>query len=142
MGISVESILIISFSLTTFIFSVLYFRALFKLKKTIKLSAELIFTNQALEQKIFNGNPDDISDVHRENFIKFLSDSRDWAFGYIENVQNKLREFIEFTDKEFKYFDEYGILIEGQPHYKTMKRVSEECKKLKELLPEDSDDRR
>lgn len=133
---------IIFLSLISVIFAGLYFKSLFRLKKTIKVSAELLFANQALEQKIFVSGSDDVPDVHRENFIKFLSDSRDWAFNYIEDVQNRLKAFIDLSEKEFAYFDKYGILIEGQPHYETLKVMSEECKKLKDLLPEDLDDRR
>lgn len=142
MGLSIQNIVIIFLSLTSVIFAALYFRSLFRLKRTVKISAELLFANQALEQKIFVTGSDDVPDVHKENFIKFLSDSRDWAFSYIEDVQNKLKAFIDLADKQFAYFDKYGVLIEGQPHYDTLKIMSEECKKLKDLLPEDLDDRR
>ncbi len=30
--------------------------------------------------------------IHKENFIKFLSDSRDWAFEYIEKSQQTIKE--------------------------------------------------
>jgi predicted membrane protein len=33
-------------------------------------------------------------DLHKENFIKFLSDSRDWAYEYIETTQNSIQEVI------------------------------------------------
>jgi hypothetical protein len=33
--------------------------------------------------------------VHKENFIKFLSDSRDWAFEYIETSQKTIKEVSE-----------------------------------------------
>lgn len=142
MGLSFEGIAIILLSFTTGTFGILYFRSLLKLKQVVKLSADLIITNQILEQSHKNSYSEEITDVHKENFIKFLSDSRDWAFGYIENVQDRLKEFIDLAEKEFAYFDKYGILIEGHPHYETLKTMSAECKKLKDLLPEGIDDRR
>jgi len=60
--------------------------------------AELFIKNTALEEltsRIKNdaGISDDL--VHKENFIKFLSDSRDWAFEYIEQSQKTIKEVSE-----------------------------------------------
>jgi hypothetical protein len=75
------------------------------------------------------------SDVHKENFIKFLSDSRDWAYVYIEDVQKGLEKFINEVEPEIAYFDEYGLVGEAYPHYHSMKKISQEYKELKKLLP-------
>jgi hypothetical protein len=105
----------------------------------------LVAYNMILEdaqtKESFLASPQD-QDIHKENFIKFLSDSRDWAFDYIDKVQKGLKNFIDIADKEFAYFDSYGILSQGHPHYETMEKISSEYKKLKELLPEETDDRR
>ena len=60
--------------------------------------AELFIKNKALEEltsqvKNSMGMSDDL--VHKENFIKFLSDSRDWAFEYIETSQKTIKEVSE-----------------------------------------------
>lgn len=83
-------------------------------------------------------------DIHKENFIKFLSDSREWAFGYIEDVQKGLKSFIDEVEPHIEYFDNYGIVVEGiiAPHDKALKIISKEFKELKKLLPEEIDDRR
>ena len=73
--------------------------------------------------------------VHKENFIKFLSDSRDWAYQYIEDVQAGLNNFINETASEINYFKEYGDTIAIAPNYYSMKKISEEYDKLKTLLP-------
>ena len=57
--------------------------------------AELFIKNKALQEltsqiKDSMGISDDT--VHKENFIKFLSDSRDWAFEYIEQSQKTIKE--------------------------------------------------
>lgn len=82
--------------------------------------------------------------THNENFIKFLSDSRDWAFQYIEEVQSGLRNFIEEVEPEVNYYDNYGIVVEGMipPNDKALKKISIKLKELKKLLPEEIDDRR
>jgi hypothetical protein len=77
------------------------------------------------------------SDVHKENFIKFLSDSRDWAYEYIEDVQSGLKKFVNEIEPEIAYFDEYGLVGDAYPHYHSMKKISQEYKELKKLLPED-----
>ena len=83
-------------------------------------------------------------DMHRENFIKFLSESRDWAFGYIEDVQSGLKKFIQEVEPQLEYYNKYGIVVDGMipPHDFALKKISKEFDDLKKLLPEDSDDRR
>ena len=78
-------------------------------------------------------------DQSNEDFLKFVSDSRDWAYQYIEDVQNSLNKFITDLEPEIAYFDEYGIVGSAFPHYHSMKKISEAYKELKKLLPEDYD---
>ena len=57
--------------------------------------AELFIKNAALEEltsKIKNDTGISDDSIHKENFIKFLSDSRDWAFEYIEKSQQTIKE--------------------------------------------------
>ncbi len=77
------------------------------------------------------------TDSESEAFLKFVSDSRDWAYQYIDEVQETLNKFINDIEPEIAYFDEYGIVGEAYPHYYSMKKISEAYKELKKLLPED-----
>ena len=105
-----------------------------KLKKRVKvLSISLVkvedFINLAKKDEKDN-------DVHKENFIKFLSDSRDWAYEYIEDVQSGLNKFVNSVDADIAYFDEYGdVLSVERPDYSAMKNISQAYKELKKLLP-------
>jgi hypothetical protein len=74
-----------------------------------------------------------------EDFLKFVSDSRDWAYQYIEDFQTSLNKFINDIEPEIAYFDEYGIVGSAFPHYHSMKKISGAYKELKKLLPEDYD---
>ena len=76
------------------------------------------------------------NNVHQESFIKFLSDSRDSAFDYIEEVQSGISKFVEQVDPEISYFKEYGGLMAMAPNYNSMKKISEAYKELKKLLPD------
>ena len=77
------------------------------------------------------------NEMHKENFIKFLSDSRDWAFGYIEEVQSELEKFIKEIEPEIEYFDEYGVVGSEHPNYYSMKKISKAYKDVKKLLPDE-----
>lgn len=90
-------------------------------------------------QDVFNSarEQESDSDVHKENFIKFLSDSRDWAYEYIEDVQGSLTLFISEIEPEIAYFDEYGLVGDAYPHYHSMKKISQAYKELKKIMPED-----
>ena len=92
-------------------------------------------------EEVFNSTKkeDSDSDVHKENFIKFLSDSRDWAYLYIEDVQKGLSKFVDDIEPEIAYFDEYGLVGEAYPHYHSMKKISQAYKELKKLLPEEEE---
>ena len=134
-----EMILSIFFATLAFSFGLAYWATFDKLKKSNILVAQLFIKNKALEQLSFQvNNSASLSDdvVHKENFIKFLSDSRDWAFGYIEDVQKGLTDFVEEVDSSIKYFSEYGTLSEGHPLHNDMKRISIAYKDLKKFLPE------
>ena len=72
-----------------------------------------------------------------EAFLKFVSDSRDWAYQYIDEAQESLNKFITDVEPEIAYFDEYGIASSAYPHYYSMKKISGAYKELKKLLPED-----
>lgn len=130
------ALIILSTSLITLSF--LYVQLNKKFQEANLYLMKMFLTNSLkLENEIAQQNNQDL-DIHKENFIKFLSDSRDWAHEYIESVQKGLKEFIDIADREFAYFDSYGILTQQYPNYEAMKKLSEEYKKLKKLLPEDN----
>ena len=66
--------------------------------------------NKALEEltsQIKNSMGMSADSVHKENFIKFLSDSRDWAFEYIEQSQKTIKEVSEeLKDKGLNNYSE------------------------------------
>lgn len=74
-----------------------------------------------------------------EAFLKFVSDSRDWAYQYIDDVQAGINKFVNDIEPEITYFDEYGVVGSAFPHYHSMKKISGAYKELKKLLPEDYD---
>lgn len=105
----------------------------------VRSQYQKLFVDMMILQKLI----DDIDEskiksdesVHKENFIKFLSDSRDWAYEYIEEVQSGLKHFIDETAPEINYFRDYSDTMALAPNYYSMKKISEEYEKLKALLP-------
>lgn len=111
-----------------------------KLKKSKLYMAKLFLENFELNkyaEKIQATKELDDNDIHRENFIKFLSDSRDWAFTYIEDVQNGLTKFVEEVDPTINYFLEFSTIQEGNPLNNGMKKISVAYLDLKKFLPSD-----
>ena len=104
------------------------------LKKRIKVLAIALVRVEDLINSTKKDEKD--NDVHKENFIKFLSDSRDWAYEYIQDVQSGLNKFVDTIDADISYFDEYGeTLSMARPDYAAMKNISTAYKELKKLLP-------
>ena len=125
-------------------FAISYLAVLYQLKKVKIAFAKVFLENIALSDhadKIQSSKELSENDIHRENFIKFLSDSRDWAFTYIEDVQKGLTKFIEEVEPSINYFSEFSTLSEGQALQSDMKKISNANKDLKKYLPESIEDR-
>ena len=93
-----------------------------------------IFADRLLEEMQISETK---SVENTDGFLKFVSQSRDWAFQYIEDVQKSISDFIDDIEPEIAYFDEYGIVGDAYPHYYSMKKISASYKKLKEIIPDD-----
>lgn len=72
-----------------------------------------------------------------EGFVKFLSESRDWAFEYIETVQGGLNKFVEVAGPRLEYFDKYGRVV-GSPHSEGLEDILAAYRELQKLLPEEN----
>jgi len=136
-----KDIFIVVFATLSFCFAISY---LLVLKQSISLKKDLskLFIENTLLQEYVDLSKstkikEDSEDlIHKENFIKFLSDSRLWAFEYIENVQKGLTKFVNDVDADISYFDEYGeALSMSRPDYPLMKNISKAYKELRTLLP-------
>lgn len=77
------------------------------------LETELV--TQKLDKTIQTLNNTNIED--KDGFIKFLSQSREWAFGYIEDVQNALKEMSAAMDAadEKRILEAYDKLMKYMP---------------------------
>jgi hypothetical protein len=118
-------------------FLTLFFLSLYVLqKRSNKTLIAKTIENFLLEQLNRNTNKTD-KDQSNEDFLKFVSDSRDWAYQYIEEVQETLNKFITDTEPEINYFKEYGNLGSMAPNYYSMKKIVGAYEELKKLLPEE-----
>lgn len=73
-----------------------------------------------------------------DGFIKFISQSRDWAFEYIEEVQKALAEFDKEVAPRLEWATTFGRLAGDTVHTDTINTISEAYNKLKTLLPKDN----
>jgi hypothetical protein len=90
--------LLIFFATMSISLSIAYLSLFDKVKKCNLALTKLFLENEGLKEFAFqNKNIDTQSEdgIHKENFIKFLSDSRDWAFEYIETSQKTIKEVSE-----------------------------------------------
>ena len=138
-----KDIFIVVFATLSVCFAMSY---LLVLRQSVKLKrdiSKLFIENTLLQEyadltKSTKTKEDSDESIHKENFIKFLSDSRDWAFSYIESVQKGLTKFVSDVDADISYFNEYGeALSMSRPDYPSMKNISKAYKELKTLLPEE-----
>jgi hypothetical protein len=74
-----------------------------------------------------------------DGFVKFLSDSRDWAFQYIENVQASLNDFDEKVQPTLEWADKYGGVNGETVYTNALNKISEAYRELKEILPKNDE---
>jgi hypothetical protein len=139
-----ENIVIVALVSAIICFIMAYAITLKKLITSQKLAGKLYVDNFTLEEyiKTIKNLKEDKTDqqIHQENFLKFLSDSRDWAFNYIEEVQAGLNKFVSDIEPEINYFREYGDLMAMQPNYYSLKKITEAYEELKNLLPKEEEE--
>jgi hypothetical protein len=134
----------VAFGIFIFLFFVLIINNIRFSLKLSSASQKLIqahIDNTILAEKLFETSARIIvkKETDSDAFLKFVSDSRDWAYQYIDEVQEGLNKFITDIKPEIAYFDEYGEVGSAYPHYHSMKKISGAYKELKKLLPEDYD---
>lgn len=87
------------------------------------------------EKEIKNIKEDQLSpDEHetvREDFLKFISDSREWAFNYIEEVQEAMASVIEILKPVITSWEKKEVLSQDQL------TIREAYYKITKLLPKD-----
>jgi hypothetical protein len=130
----IESILVGTFVFLTLLFLSLYVVQVKKNRAILANTLQLLVMQQSLNEESKTDK-----EKSNEDFLKFVSDSRDWAYQYIDDVQSSLNKFISDIEPEIAYFDEYGVVGSAFPHYHSMKKISGAYKELKKLLPEDYD---
>lgn len=69
-----------------------------------------------------------------DGFVKFLSESRDWAFTYIEEVQEALDAFDKEVAPILEYYSTYGSSLDGL-HLDISRDISKAYEDLKKVLP-------
>jgi hypothetical protein len=127
----IESVLVGTFVFLTLLFLSLYLVQIKKNRAILANTLKLLIMQESLNSE--NKTDKEQAD---EAFLKFVSDSRDWAYQYIDEAQEGLNKFITDIEPEIAYFDEYGIASSAYPHYHSMKKISGAYKELKKLLPE------
>lgn len=128
----IQTILLVILSVLSTTFAFLFY---IQRKRNIQMLAKTLefFMLQEAQQEQVKTDKEQFN----EDFLKFISDSRDWAYTYIEDVQASLDKFITDIEPEILFFDQYGDLMAAEPNYNAMKKISVSYKELKKFLPED-----
>lgn len=97
MSAEVIIIIIMSMLVVFFAVAVLIFRQ--KYRGLIKIVAQLLIDKETLLDKIDSLILENSKEAN-EGFVKFLSDSRESAFTYIENVQLSINNYLSAIDSK------------------------------------------
>jgi hypothetical protein len=110
--------------------------------KTKKLTAKFLQYSldkavivETLKKELEKRSPDNIEKT--DGFLKFISESRDWAFKYIEDVQAALATFKDKVEPNLEYARTYGSVSGTSAHTDIIEEISEAYLELKKVMPED-----
>lgn len=99
-------------------------------KDYLQASFDLEITLSAMNDLV--SKKEDVAIEKTEGFLRFVSDSRDWAFQYIEETQSVITEFVNVVGPAMEYYDKYGRISESE----TMNKIFDAYQKLITVLPE------
>lgn len=132
------------FIFVSFLIMFLFFqniRLKIKYTKIITTMLALGLDNSVLKEKLaesmlFRSAAKDLHEQESDAFNKFISQSRDWAYEYIEKTQEELHVFISEVEPYIDNFDQYRDET-YLPDTESMRKISDAFHKLKLLLPSD-----
>lgn len=102
---------------------------------TLSLVAQLVSNKKKsdeLAKELFR-----LRETNNESYIKFITDSRDWAFQYIEEVQTGLKKFADEIEPQLNYFNTYGRAVPSHNDI-ALDQITKSFSELKTLLPEEN----
>ena len=88
--------------------------------------------NKKLQEKLSNRE-----EIANESYLKFLTTSRNEAFTYIVDVQEKLGIFKEKIEAQLNYFNTYGRTVPS-PHTIMLEKIDSAYEELKTILPQEN----
>jgi hypothetical protein len=98
----------------------------------ITLDQNILMTKLAEELK----KKEEVSVEKTDGFLKFISESRELAFEYIEAIQEALVKFKDKVGPEIEYMLTYGTVIGDSLQSKSFLKIEKAYKELiKETLP-------
>jgi hypothetical protein len=92
--------------------------------------------NKKLEERLSNRE-----EIANESYLKFLTTSRDEAFTYIVDVQEKLEIFKEKIEAQLNYFNTYGRVVPS-PHTIMLEKIDSAYEELKTVLPQENKEKK
>jgi biopolymer transport protein ExbB/TolQ len=130
----IEIIFIAILSIFLIVLSALFFRQRLISKALAERLIQAFIDNDQIAEKIEAKHLS--KDIEKtEGFVQFLSESRDWAFQYIETVQEALNKFVKDAGPRLEYFDKSGRVV-NSPHFDLLEDILVAYRELQQLLPE------
>lgn len=130
---------LIIYIVTTIVFAMLFYFAIsqrIKTKQIATIALQLYYDKERILDEL--NKLAELKNLEQsDGFIKFISQSRDWAFEYIEEVQSALSQFDADILPIVRWNETYGTATDGGTYSDKIKQISLAYNKLKELLPKD-----
>lgn len=92
-----------------------------------------------MEIRDLNNKIDQLELQQTDGFVNFISTSRDWAYAYIETVQEQLVEFDKEIAPIIEWTNSFGTVLGEIAHQTQLQKIALAYEKIKSLLPNDNE---
>lgn len=114
-NIDINSLIIfVAFGTSVLILLAIIIRLGLKLKKATLLLVQQVLDNGIIQEELLKIRSEKTLEQN-ESFVKFLSESRDWAFGYIEDVQKSIQDVKTCIESGYSTEEELNKLFSLLP---------------------------
>jgi hypothetical protein len=124
-----------SFVIFIITFVIMFFKLIRLRNNSVKLKLQiidLVQRNELLKKALDSKESGHVEKT--EGFLNFVTQSRDWAFEYIEDVQRVVNSVLTKTEATVKYHKEFSSVV-IEPYKTQMDVLTEGIEELKFLLP-------
>ncbi len=137
---NLEPILFTAIAISISLLVISNFRLRLRNKKLVIQNVQEVLDKNIIAQRLKEEleKKNNVEIEKTDGFLKFISESRDWAFKYIEDVHADFLKFKDKVEPKFEYSNKYLRFSTESAATKILDEIYEAYEEFKRIMPEDN----